>query len=136
MDSPQIVCLGGFPQEPMLDYVLGLARGRRVLYVPTAANDDPSWTVEWWERLPALRRGGAAAAGVPGARARRIPTGARARRRGRRALRGHGAARDPDDADRRGWLRARDGRRAPARRAASLAAPARAKLREPRDRAK
>src|SRR5260221_158127 len=51
MDSPQIVCLGGFPQEPMLDYVLGLARGRRVLYVPTAANEDPSSTVEWYQRL-------------------------------------------------------------------------------------
>src|SRR5260221_3985632 len=51
MDSPQIVCLGGFPQEPMLDYVLGLARGRRVLYVPTAANEDPSSTVGWYERL-------------------------------------------------------------------------------------
>jgi len=51
MDSPQIVGLGGFPQEPMLDYVLGLARGRRVLYVPTAANEDPSSTVEWYERL-------------------------------------------------------------------------------------
>src|ERR1035437_2148209 len=42
MHSPQIVGLGGFPQEAMLEYVLGLARGRRVLYVPTAGNEDPS----------------------------------------------------------------------------------------------
>jgi peptidase E len=51
MHSPQIVGLGGFPQEAMLEYVLGLARGRRVLYVPTAGNEDPSWTLEWYERL-------------------------------------------------------------------------------------
>ncbi len=51
MHSPQIVGLGGFPQEPMLEYVFGLARGRRVLYVPTASNEDPSRTVEWYERL-------------------------------------------------------------------------------------
>jgi peptidase E len=35
----------------MLDYVLELARGRRLLYVPTAGNEDPAWTVEWYERL-------------------------------------------------------------------------------------
>ncbi len=51
MHSPQIVGLGGFPQEPMLEYVFGLARGRRVLYVPTASNEDPARTVEWYERL-------------------------------------------------------------------------------------
>jgi dipeptidase E len=51
MHSPQIVGLGGSPQEQMLDYVLGLARGRRLLYVPTAGNEDPSRTVEWHERL-------------------------------------------------------------------------------------
>lgn len=35
----------------MVDYVLSLARGSRVLYVPTASNEDPSRTVEWYERL-------------------------------------------------------------------------------------
>jgi dipeptidase E len=51
MHSPQIVGLGGTPQESMLDYVLGLARGRRLLYVPTAGNEDAGRTVEWYERL-------------------------------------------------------------------------------------
>src|SRR5260370_36370964 len=51
MHSPQIVGLGGSPQEVMLDYVLGVARGRRLLYVPTAGNEDPGRTVEWYERL-------------------------------------------------------------------------------------
>jgi dipeptidase E len=51
MHSPQIVGLGGSPHEAMLDYVLGLARGRRVLYVPTAGNEDPGRTAEWCERL-------------------------------------------------------------------------------------
>jgi peptidase E len=51
MNSPQIVAWGGFPEEPMLEYVFGLARGRRVLYVPTAGNEDPGRTVEWYEWL-------------------------------------------------------------------------------------
>ena len=37
MDSRQIVGLGAFPQESMLDYVLSLARGRRVLFDRTAS---------------------------------------------------------------------------------------------------
>jgi peptidase E len=51
MHSPQIVAFGGLPHEPELDYVLGLARGPRVLYVPTASNEDPARTAEWEERL-------------------------------------------------------------------------------------
>ena len=51
MDSPQILGLGGNPHDAMLDYALSLARGRKVLYVPTAANEDPAWTVVWYERL-------------------------------------------------------------------------------------
>jgi dipeptidase E len=51
MHFPQIVGLGGFPQDAMLEYVLGLAGGRRLLYVPTAGNEDPGRTVEWYERL-------------------------------------------------------------------------------------
>jgi peptidase E len=35
----------------MLDLVLGLARGSKVLYVPTASNEDPARTVEWYARL-------------------------------------------------------------------------------------
>jgi dipeptidase E len=37
MNSPQIVGLGGFPSAEMLEYVLQLARGRRVLYDGTAS---------------------------------------------------------------------------------------------------
>jgi dipeptidase E len=51
MDSPQLLGLGGNPHDVMLDYALGLARGRKVLYVPTASNEDPAWTVIWYERL-------------------------------------------------------------------------------------
>jgi dipeptidase E len=51
MDSRQILGLGGNPDDAMLDYVLGLARGAKVLYVPTASNEDPGWTVAWYERL-------------------------------------------------------------------------------------
>jgi len=43
--------MGGFPDDTLLDYVLGLARGSRVLYVPTAGMEDPSYTVLWYERL-------------------------------------------------------------------------------------
>ena len=51
MDSPQILALGGTPNDPMLDHALGLARGRKVLYVPTAGNEDPAGDVIWHERL-------------------------------------------------------------------------------------
>src|SRR5258708_19091677 len=51
MDSPQILGLGGHPDDAMLDHALGLARGSKVLYVPTASNEDPAWTVAWYERL-------------------------------------------------------------------------------------
>jgi dipeptidase E len=51
MDSRTVVGIGGFPDERMLEYVLGLARGPRLLYVPTAQMEDPWFTVEWYERL-------------------------------------------------------------------------------------
>jgi dipeptidase E len=51
MDSRQIVGLGGYPDDAMLDHVLGLARGPRVLYVPTASNEDPARALDWYERL-------------------------------------------------------------------------------------
>jgi dipeptidase E len=51
MDSPQILGLGGNPQDAMLEYVLSLARGPKVLYVPTASNEDPAWAEVWEERL-------------------------------------------------------------------------------------
>jgi len=43
--------MGGFPDDTLLDYVLGLARGSRVLYVPTASAEDPATIVSWYERL-------------------------------------------------------------------------------------
>jgi dipeptidase E len=51
MDSRTLVGIGGFPDEPLLEYVLGLARGRRLLYVPTASGEDRGSTVAWYERL-------------------------------------------------------------------------------------
>jgi peptidase E len=51
MDSPQLLALGGHPEDRMLDHALGLARGPKVLYVPTASNEDAHRTVEWYERL-------------------------------------------------------------------------------------
>jgi peptidase E len=42
--------MGGI-NETLLDYVLGLASGKRLLYVPTASMEDPVQTVWWYERL-------------------------------------------------------------------------------------
>ena len=53
MNSPQIVGLGGYPADSMLDYVLGLARGRKVLYVGTAGMENPYAALDWHERLGA-----------------------------------------------------------------------------------
>jgi peptidase E len=41
---PTIVGIGGFPERAMAEYVLGLARGRRVLYVGTASMEHPGTT--------------------------------------------------------------------------------------------
>jgi dipeptidase E len=43
--------MGGVPDDTLLDYVLELAPGRRLLYVPTAGKEDPAWTLTWYERL-------------------------------------------------------------------------------------
>jgi peptidase E len=51
MPERQIVAMGGSPDDALLDYVLGLARGTRVLYVPTAGMENPAYTVAWYERL-------------------------------------------------------------------------------------
>jgi dipeptidase E len=45
----QIVGLGGYPDRGMLEYVLGLARGPRLLYVPTAGMENPYSAVDWLE---------------------------------------------------------------------------------------
>jgi peptidase E len=46
-----ILALSGYPDDAMLDYLLGLARGPRLLFVPTPANEDPGSTLSWYERL-------------------------------------------------------------------------------------
>jgi dipeptidase E len=51
MASPTVVGIGGFPDDPLLEYVLGLARGPRVLYVGTASMEDPLATLGMFERL-------------------------------------------------------------------------------------
>jgi peptidase E len=51
MPERQIVAMGGVPDDTLLDHVLGLARGPRVLYVPTAGMEDANYAVMWYERL-------------------------------------------------------------------------------------
>src|SRR4051812_21657187 len=51
MPERRIVAMGGGPDDQLLDYVLDLAAGRRLLYVPTAGMEDPAWTVSWYQRL-------------------------------------------------------------------------------------
>jgi peptidase E len=46
-----IVAMSGYPDDALLDYTLALARGPRLLYVPTAQLDDPYGTVAWYARL-------------------------------------------------------------------------------------
>src|SRR6266496_1982338 len=53
MSEPQIVAMGGTPDDVLLEYVVAAARGKRVLYVPTAGMEDPAQTVSWYERLRA-----------------------------------------------------------------------------------
>ena len=43
--------MGGIPDDTLLEYVLGVAPGSRMLYVPTASMEDPAGTVSWHERL-------------------------------------------------------------------------------------
>ncbi|HEY8775213.1 MAG TPA: peptidase E [Gaiellaceae bacterium] len=51
MPEPRIVAMGGVRDDTLLDYVLGLASGRRLLYVPTASMEDPARTIWWYDRL-------------------------------------------------------------------------------------
>ena len=43
--------MGGLPDDTLLDYVLEVAGGRRLLYVPTANREESGRTVYWYERL-------------------------------------------------------------------------------------
>jgi peptidase E len=52
MPQRSIVAIGGFADAgPLLDYVLGVARGRRVLYVPTAGMESAEHTLSWYGLL-------------------------------------------------------------------------------------
>ena len=53
VNSPQIVGLGGYPADSMLGYVLGVARGPKVLYVGTADMENPYAALDWHERVAA-----------------------------------------------------------------------------------
>ena len=51
MPEPQILGMGGYPSDVLLEHLLGLARGRRVLCVPTASAENAAGIVLWYERL-------------------------------------------------------------------------------------
>jgi dipeptidase E len=51
MPERQIVAMGGYPDDALLDYVLGLARGRKVLCVASASREDPRLTLTLYERF-------------------------------------------------------------------------------------
>lgn len=52
MAERQIVACGGFAVgTPLLEHALGLARGRRVLYVPTASMEDTEGIVRFYEAM-------------------------------------------------------------------------------------
>jgi dipeptidase E len=53
VETPCIFAFGGWAEEPLWEYVLGLS-GRprpRLLFVPTASADDPRYTVDVYERF-------------------------------------------------------------------------------------
>lgn len=51
MPDPQILAMGGFPDDALLEHALGLARGTRILYVPTASREETGPVVLWYDRL-------------------------------------------------------------------------------------
>jgi peptidase E len=51
MPERRIVAMGGFPDDRLVDYVLSLAPGKRVLYVPTASHEEAEQIVFWYDRL-------------------------------------------------------------------------------------
>ena len=54
MPEPQILGMGGSPDDALLAHTLALARGRRVLYVPTAGAETAASILFWYERLRGL----------------------------------------------------------------------------------
>src|SRR3954453_3140052 len=51
MPERQILGMGGYADDALLEHALGLARGPRVLYVPNASAENPGGIVLWYERL-------------------------------------------------------------------------------------
>ena len=51
MPEPQILAMGGAPDDTLLDHALGLARGNRILHVPTAGSEHAAFTLLWYDRL-------------------------------------------------------------------------------------
>jgi dipeptidase E len=51
MPEPQIFTMGGFSDDTLLDHALGLARGKRILYVGTAGAENAAFTLLWYDRL-------------------------------------------------------------------------------------
>jgi peptidase E len=53
MATPRIIAFGGRPEEPVWDYVFGMtgAERPRLLFVPTAAADDPRWILDVYDRF-------------------------------------------------------------------------------------
>jgi dipeptidase E len=51
MPEPQILAMGGYPDDVLLDHALGLAGGDRILYVPTAGSENAAFTLLWYDRL-------------------------------------------------------------------------------------
>jgi dipeptidase E len=51
MPDPQILGMGGYPDDALLEHALSLARGPRVLYVPTASAENAAGIVLWYDRL-------------------------------------------------------------------------------------
>jgi dipeptidase E len=51
MPRRQIVAMGGYPDDALFSYVLGLARGRKLLCVATASREDPGLTLGLYERV-------------------------------------------------------------------------------------
>jgi dipeptidase E len=49
--EPQILGMGGYPDDASLEHTLGLARGSRVLYVSSASAESPAGILLWYERL-------------------------------------------------------------------------------------
>jgi dipeptidase E len=51
MPERQILAMGGYPDDALLGYLLGLARGRKVLCVATASREDARSTLTLYERF-------------------------------------------------------------------------------------